>query len=77
MYQKTRSGQRKASVHKFSCFNNQTKQAARKDREGEEETWQLFRFFPVLEVCMLEHHADLSTCVPTQHVAFFNWSFLI
>lgn len=31
-------------------FDNQkTKQAARKDRTDEEETWQLFRFYPVLE----------------------------
>ncbi|KAK7390113.1 hypothetical protein VNO78_25412 [Psophocarpus tetragonolobus] len=31
-------------------FNNQkTKHAARKDRNGEEETWQLFRFYPMLE----------------------------
>ncbi|XP_047320829.1 protein transport Sec1a-like [Impatiens glandulifera] len=32
-------------------FDNkkQTNLAARKDRAGEEETWQLFRFFPVLE----------------------------
>uniref|UniRef100_A0A166FFG9 SNARE-interacting protein KEULE n=1 Tax=Daucus carota subsp. sativus TaxID=79200 RepID=A0A166FFG9_DAUCS len=31
-------------------FNSQkTKTAARKDKSGEEETWQLFRFFPVLE----------------------------
>ncbi|KAF2282668.1 hypothetical protein GH714_043778 [Hevea brasiliensis] len=31
-------------------FDNQkTKHAARKDRTGEEETWQLFRFYPVLE----------------------------
>ncbi|KAJ6722754.1 PROTEIN TRANSPORT SEC1A [Salix koriyanagi] len=31
-------------------FDNQkTKQAARKDRADEEETWQLFRFYPVLE----------------------------
>ncbi|XP_065859405.1 protein transport Sec1a [Euphorbia lathyris] len=31
-------------------FDNQKKkQAARKDRTGEEETWQLFRFFPMLE----------------------------
>ncbi|WCJ22857.1 Syntaxin-binding protein 1 [Euphorbia peplus] len=32
-------------------FDNQKgkKQAARKDRTGEEETWQLFRFYPMLE----------------------------
>ncbi|KAK4578564.1 hypothetical protein RGQ29_028598 [Quercus rubra] len=31
-------------------FNAQkTKQAARKDRSGEEETWQLSRFYPILE----------------------------
>ncbi|XP_027336602.1 protein transport Sec1a-like [Abrus precatorius] len=31
-------------------FNNQkTKQAARKDRAEEEETWQLFRFYPMIE----------------------------
>ncbi|RDX77195.1 Protein transport Sec1a, partial [Mucuna pruriens] len=32
---------------KFS--NQKTKQAARKDRTEEEETWQLFRFYPVIE----------------------------
>ncbi|KAL5180974.1 ATP-dependent RNA helicase DEAH13 [Glycine soja] len=32
---------------KFS--NQKTKQAARKDRTEEEETWQLFRFYPMLE----------------------------
>ncbi|KAL8254030.1 hypothetical protein R6Q59_032251 [Mikania micrantha] len=30
-------------------FNKETKSALRKDRQGEEETWALFRFFPVLE----------------------------
>jgi syntaxin-binding protein 1 len=28
----------------------QTKQAARKDRTGEEEMWQLSRFYPMIEV---------------------------
>ncbi|TKY63741.1 transport Sec1a [Spatholobus suberectus] len=32
---------------KFS--NQKTKQAARKDRTEEEETWQLFRFYPMIE----------------------------
>lgn len=36
---------------RFNTFYYQTKQAARKDRTGEEETWQLFRFYPMLEVC--------------------------
>ncbi|XP_050237339.1 protein transport Sec1a-like isoform X2 [Mercurialis annua] len=41
----------KKTTGSFSLkFTNQkTKQAARKDRTGEEETWQLFRFYPVLE----------------------------
>ncbi|KAK9910753.1 hypothetical protein M0R45_034700 [Rubus argutus] len=45
------SSDSKKTTGSFSLkFNNaKTKQAARKDREGEEETWQLFRFFPVLE----------------------------
>lgn len=45
------SSDSKKTTDSFSLkFNNaKTKQAARKDREGEEETWQLFRFFPVLE----------------------------
>ncbi|XP_022145308.1 protein transport Sec1a-like isoform X2 [Momordica charantia] len=40
-----------SSTDGFSLkFNAQkTKQAARKDRTGEEETWQLFRFYPMLE----------------------------
>ncbi|XP_023514794.1 protein transport Sec1a-like [Cucurbita pepo subsp. pepo] len=39
------------SAHSFSLkFNAQkTKQATRKDRTGEEETWQLFRFYPMIE----------------------------
>ncbi|KAK9910768.1 hypothetical protein M0R45_034714 [Rubus argutus] len=46
------SSDSKKTTGSFSLkFNNaKTKQAARKDREGEEETWQLFRFFPVLEL---------------------------
>ncbi|KAF2298210.1 hypothetical protein GH714_018621 [Hevea brasiliensis] len=41
----------KKATSSFSLkFDNQkTKQAARKDRTGEEETWQLFRFYPMLE----------------------------
>lgn len=31
-------------------FNFQKKRAARKDRTGEEETWQLSRFYPMIEV---------------------------
>ncbi|KAL0538461.1 hypothetical protein IC582_027482 [Cucumis melo] len=40
-----------SSAHSFSLkFNAQkTKQATRKDRTGEEETWQLFRFYPMIE----------------------------
>ncbi|XP_011656699.1 protein transport Sec1a isoform X2 [Cucumis sativus] len=40
-----------SSGHSFSLkFNAQkTKQATRKDRTGEEETWQLFRFYPMIE----------------------------
>ncbi|XP_002511719.2 protein transport Sec1a isoform X1 [Ricinus communis] len=41
---------KKASGSFSLKFNNQkTKTAARKDRTGEEETWQLFRFYPMLE----------------------------
>ncbi|KAL6125979.1 hypothetical protein ACLB2K_074030 [Fragaria x ananassa] len=46
------SSESKKTTGSFSLkFNNaKTKQAARKDREGEEEeTWQLFRFFPLME----------------------------
>ncbi|XP_061998768.1 protein transport Sec1a-like [Rosa rugosa] len=46
------SSDSKKTTGSFSLkFNNaKTKQAARKDREGEEEeTWQLFRFFPLME----------------------------
>ncbi|XP_050385725.1 protein transport Sec1a-like isoform X2 [Argentina anserina] len=46
------SSESKKTSGSFSLkFNNaKTKQAARKDREGEEEeTWQLFRFFPLME----------------------------
>lgn len=46
------SDSKKASAaHSFSLkFNAQkTKQATRKDRTGEEETWQLFRFYPMME----------------------------
>ncbi|KAJ1413631.1 Sec1-like, domain 2 [Sesbania bispinosa] len=47
------SSNNKTSTGGFSLkFSNQkTKQAARKDRtEEEEETWQLFRFYPMIEV---------------------------
>ncbi|PON58678.1 Sec1-like protein [Trema orientale] len=42
---------KKTSAGGFSLkFDGQKKnQAARKDRTGEEETWQLFRFYPMLE----------------------------
>ncbi|KAF5732954.1 protein transport Sec1a [Tripterygium wilfordii] len=42
---------KKASSGSFSLkFDGaKTKQAARKDRTGEEETWQLFRFYPMIE----------------------------
>ncbi|OAY49306.1 protein transport Sec1a isoform X1 [Manihot esculenta] len=42
---------KKTTSSSFSLkFDNQKiKHAARKDRTGEEETWQLFRFYPVLE----------------------------
>ncbi|KAL5571957.1 hypothetical protein UlMin_021554 [Ulmus minor] len=45
------SSKKKTSSSGFSLkFDNQKKnQAARKDRTGEEETWQLFRFYPMLE----------------------------
>ncbi|GAV60235.1 Sec1 domain-containing protein [Cephalotus follicularis] len=45
------SGSKKTSTSGFSLkFDGQkTKQAARKDRTGEEETWQLFRFYPMIE----------------------------
>ncbi|KAL8208023.1 hypothetical protein R6Q57_007435 [Mikania cordata] len=33
----------------FTLKFNKTKSALRKDRQGEEETWALFRFFPMLE----------------------------
>ncbi|KAI3787371.1 hypothetical protein L1987_41800 [Smallanthus sonchifolius] len=33
----------------FSLFDKKAKNALRKDRQGEEETWAFFRFFPVLE----------------------------
>ncbi|XP_076951952.1 protein transport Sec1a-like [Bidens hawaiensis] len=33
----------------FHMFDKKTKKALRKDRQGEEETWALFRFFPVIE----------------------------
>ncbi|KAF7844783.1 protein transport Sec1a-like [Senna tora] len=38
-----------ASSFSLKFSNQKTKQAARKDRTDEEETWQLFRFFPMLE----------------------------
>ena len=31
-------------------FKCQKKRGARKDRTGEEETWQLSRFYPMIEV---------------------------
>nr|XP_043622037.1 protein transport Sec1a-like [Erigeron canadensis] len=43
---------RKAKPEKsggFLNFDRKAKTALRKDRKGEEETWALFRFFPVLE----------------------------
>ncbi|KAF3440248.1 hypothetical protein FNV43_RR18531 [Rhamnella rubrinervis] len=45
------SDTKKTSSGSFSLkFDGQKKkQAARKDRTGEEETWQLFRFYPVIE----------------------------
>ncbi|KAM6584667.1 hypothetical protein CsatB_011669 [Cannabis sativa] len=45
------SSTKKISTGGFSLkFDGQKKnQAARKDRSGEEETWQLFRFYPMLE----------------------------
>ncbi|KDP28754.1 hypothetical protein JCGZ_14525 [Jatropha curcas] len=45
------SAAKKTTTGSFSLKfdNKKTKQAARKDRTGEEETWQLFRFYPVLE----------------------------
>ncbi|XP_076930839.1 protein transport Sec1a-like [Bidens hawaiensis] len=33
----------------FHMFDKKTQKALRKDRQGEEETWALFRFFPVIE----------------------------
>ncbi|XP_024923813.1 protein transport Sec1a isoform X2 [Ziziphus jujuba] len=47
---------KKTSSSSFSLkFDGQKKkQAARKDRTGEEETWQLFRFYPVIEE-LIEH----------------------
>ena len=35
---------------KIVSLNCQKKRAARKDRSGEEETWQLSRFYPIIEV---------------------------
>ncbi|XWS45933.1 hypothetical protein CRYUN_Cryun14cG0021900 [Craigia yunnanensis] len=45
------STQNKKATTGFSLkFDGQkTKQATRKDRTGEEETWQLFRFYPMIE----------------------------
>ncbi|EOX96216.1 Secretory 1A [Theobroma cacao] len=45
------SSQSKKATSGFSLkFDGQkTKQATRKDRTGEEETWQLFRFYPMIE----------------------------
>ncbi|XP_061371053.1 protein transport Sec1a-like [Gastrolobium bilobum] len=45
------SSNKKSSAGAFSLkFSTQkTKQAARKDRTEEEETWQLFRFYPMIE----------------------------
>ncbi|KAK4848659.1 hypothetical protein QYF36_015782 [Acer negundo] len=45
------SDSKKTSTGSFSLkFDGQkTKQATRKDRTGEEETWQLFRFYPMIE----------------------------
>lgn len=43
------SGNRKTSGGFSLKFDSKRKHAARKDRTGEEETWQLFRFYPMLE----------------------------
>ncbi|KAJ4727123.1 SNARE-interacting protein KEULE [Melia azedarach] len=45
------SDSKKSSTDGFSLkFDGQkTKQAARKERPGEEETWQLFKFYPIIE----------------------------
>ncbi|BFG21744.1 hypothetical protein CerSpe_080180 [Prunus speciosa] len=45
------SSESKKTSSSFSLKFNaaKTKQAARKDRIGEEETWQLFRFYPMME----------------------------
>lgn len=37
----------------FLGYDYQTKQAARKERPGEEETWALFKFYPIIEVLAL------------------------
>ncbi|XWS35686.1 hypothetical protein CRYUN_Cryun20dG0017700 [Craigia yunnanensis] len=45
------SSQNKKATTGFSLKfdGKKTKQATRKDRTGEEETWQLFRFYPMIE----------------------------
>lgn len=46
----------RSSLHKalyFLDYDYQTKQAARKERPGEEETWALFKFYPIIEVLAL------------------------
>ncbi|XP_071931367.1 protein transport Sec1a isoform X1 [Coffea arabica] len=43
------SANRKTSGGFSLKFDSKRKHAARKDRTGEEETWQLFRFYPMLE----------------------------
>lgn len=44
------SNAKKTSHGSFSLkFDSKRKNAARKDRTGKEETWQLFRFYPMIE----------------------------
>lgn len=42
------------------CLSFQKKRAARKDRSGEEETWQLSRFYPMVEVCIKLKYCQIS-----------------
>ncbi|RDX64688.1 SNARE-interacting protein KEULE [Mucuna pruriens] len=46
------------------------KRAARKDRSGEEETWQLSRFYPIIESEPGSKESDIFGClnIPTSHV---------
>lgn len=45
----------------FCIFLIQKKHAFRKDRTGEEVTWQLSRFYPMIEVSLILHYNHLSS----------------